>query len=88
MDDFTYMITALLGAIIAIEAVDACLLIANHLTQWSMASNFTRFYFDVDPECRTGCLNDKVIEDVEKSKADAMEERLQQEEISYIRVDL
>jgi hypothetical protein len=53
-----------------------------------MASNFTRFYFDVDPECRTGCLNDKVIEDVEKSKADAMEERLQQEEISYIRVDL
>jgi hypothetical protein len=53
-----------------------------------MASNFTRFYFDFEQDCRTGCLNGKAFEDVEKSKADAMEERLQREEISYIRVDL
>ena len=53
-----------------------------------MASNLTRFYLDVDDDCRTGCLNGKVFEDVETTEADDLEKRLQQEEISYIRVDL
>jgi hypothetical protein len=53
-----------------------------------MASNFTRFYLDVDEDCRTGCLNGKVFEDVETIDADELERRLQQDEISYIRVDL
>lgn len=55
---------------------------------WLMASNLTRFYLDTDEECRTGCLNGKVFEDVETIEADALEKRLQEEEISYIRVDL
>jgi len=33
-------------------------------------------------------LNGKVFEDVETTEADDLEKRLQQEEISYIRVDL
>ena len=53
-----------------------------------MASNLTRFYLDFDEECRTGCLNGKVFEDVETVEADEFEKRLQAEEISYIRVDL
>ena len=88
MDDFTYAIILALGAIIGIEVIDTCLLVAKHLTPWAMSSNLTRFYLDFDQECRTGCLNGKAFEDVEKSEADAMEERLQQEEISYIRIDL
>jgi hypothetical protein len=53
-----------------------------------MILNFTRFYFDIDEDCRTDYLNGKVLEDIETIKADAFEERLQAEEISYIRVDL
>jgi hypothetical protein len=53
-----------------------------------MASNLTRFYLDVDDDCRTGCLNGKVFEDVETVEADKFEKRLQEQEISYIRVDL
>jgi len=53
-----------------------------------MASNLTRFYLDVDDDCRTGCLNGKVFEDVETIEADQFEKRLQEEKISYIRVDL
>lgn len=53
-----------------------------------MASNLTRFYLDTDEDCRTGCLNGKVFEDIETIKADQFEKRLQTEEISYIRVDL
>lgn len=53
-----------------------------------MASNLTRFYLDTDEDCRTGCLNGRAFEDVETIEADAFEERLQADEISYIRVDL
>ncbi len=53
-----------------------------------MASNLTRFYLDVDDDCRTGCLNGKAFEDVKTIEADALEKRLQEREISYIRVDL
>jgi hypothetical protein len=53
-----------------------------------MASNLTRFYLDVDDDCRTGCLNGKAFEDVETVEANEFEKRLQEREISYIRVDL
>ncbi len=53
-----------------------------------MASNLTRFYLDFDEECRTGCLNGKAFEDVETIDADKYEKRLQDQKISYIRVDL
>jgi hypothetical protein len=53
-----------------------------------MASNLTRFYLDTDDDCRTGCLNGKAFEDVERIDADTFEARLQEQEISYIRIDL
>jgi len=53
-----------------------------------MASNFTRFYLDTDEDCRTGCLNGKAFEDVDRAVANEFERRLQEEEIPYIRVDL
>lgn len=53
-----------------------------------MASAFTRFYLDTDEDCRTGCLNGKAFEDVDKCEANEFEKRLQEQEISYIRVDL
>ena len=53
-----------------------------------MSSNLTRFYYDVDEDCRTGCLNNKTFDDVETVEADAYEAELKEKEIDYIRVDL
>lgn len=53
-----------------------------------MSSNLTRFYYDFDEECRTGCLNGKAFDDVETTEADAFEEELKSQDIEYLRVDL
>lgn len=52
-----------------------------------MSINLTRFYYDVDGDCRTGCFNGKVFEDIETIEADAHEKELQLKDIEYIRVD-
>jgi hypothetical protein len=49
--------------------------------------NLTRFYYDVDEDCRTGCLNGKAFDDVETVEADAFEETLNAKDIEYLRVD-
>jgi hypothetical protein len=53
-----------------------------------MASNLTRFYFDFDDDCRTGCLEGLSFVDVETIEADEYETDLQQQDISYTRIDL
>jgi hypothetical protein len=53
-----------------------------------MSSNLTRFYYDVDEDCRTGCFNSKVFDDVETIEADAFEKKLKSQDIEYLRVDL
>jgi hypothetical protein len=53
-----------------------------------MGSNLTRFYFDFDEDCRTGCLNYLAFEDIETIEADLYEIELQSKEISYTRIDL
>jgi len=53
-----------------------------------MGSNLSRFYFDFDEDCRTGCLNNLAFEDVETIEADAYEKELQSKNIPYTRIDL
>ena len=53
-----------------------------------MMSNLTRFYFEFDNECRTGCFEGLAFEDIETIEADVYEIELQFKEISYTRVDL
>ena len=53
-----------------------------------MGINLTRFYFDFDEDCRTGCVNNLAFQDVETLEADEMEEDLKTQNINYIRVDL
>lgn len=53
-----------------------------------MGINLTRFYFDFDEDCRTGCVNNLAFQDVETVEADEMEEDLKVQNINYIRVDL
>lgn len=52
-----------------------------------MSSNLTRFYYDFDEDCRTGCFNDKAFDDVETIEADEFELELQQQNIEYTRID-
>lgn len=53
-----------------------------------MSINLTRFYFDFDEDCRTGCFSDLAFQDIETIEADEMEEDLKAQNINYIRVDL
>lgn len=53
-----------------------------------MSISLTRFYFDFDEDCRTGCFSDLAFQDVETVEADEMEEDLKSQGITYIRVDL
>jgi hypothetical protein len=53
-----------------------------------MTSNLTRFYFEFDDDCRTGCFEGLAFTDVETIEADAYEEDLQNQDIFYTRVDL
>jgi hypothetical protein len=53
-----------------------------------MGSNLTRFYFDFDDDCRTGCLNGLAFVDMETIEADEYENELREQEIGYTRVDL
>lgn len=53
-----------------------------------MSSNLTRFYYDVNEDCRTGCFNGKIFDDVETVEADVFEEKLKLQDIDYLRVDL
>ncbi len=53
-----------------------------------MAIDLTRFYYDFDDDCRTGCLLNLAFEDVERKEADQFERDLKEKEISYLRVDL
>lgn len=50
--------------------------------------NLTRFYYDFDEDCRTGCFNNLAYEDVETVEADDFEARLREQDILYTRVDL
>lgn len=52
-----------------------------------MTSNLTRFYFDFDEDCRTGCLNHLAFQDVETIEADTYEEELKSQDIPYTRID-
>ncbi len=53
-----------------------------------MSSNLTRFYYDFDEDCRTGCFQGKVFDDVETIEADAFEQELISKDIFYTRVDV
>lgn len=53
-----------------------------------MASNLTRFYFEFDEECRTGCLEGLAFLDMETIEADEYENELREKEIGYTRIDL
>ena len=55
---------------------------------WKMTANLTRFYFDFDDECRTGCFVNLAYKDVETIEADAYERELQSQDVPYTRVDL
>jgi hypothetical protein len=52
-----------------------------------MGSNLTRFYYESEEEMER-YLPKASFEDVETIEADAIEKRLQEKNISYIRVDL
>jgi hypothetical protein len=53
-----------------------------------MGTNLTRFYLEFDDDCRTGCFEGLAFEDVETIEADQYERNLQEQEISYTRIDL
>lgn len=53
-----------------------------------MGSNLTRFYFEFDEDCRTGCFEGLAFEDVETIEADEYESNLKTQEIPYTRIDL
>lgn len=53
-----------------------------------MTSNLTRFYFEFDDDCRTGCFEGLAFEDVETIEADEYEKDLQNQDILYTRIDL
>jgi hypothetical protein len=53
-----------------------------------MTSNLTRFYFEFDEDCRTGCFEGLSFLDVETIEADQYEQDLQNQDISYTRIDL
>jgi hypothetical protein len=53
-----------------------------------MTSNLTRFYFEFDEDCRTGCFESLAFADVETIEADEYEKDLQDQDISYTRIDL
>jgi hypothetical protein len=55
---------------------------------WKMTANLTRFYFDFDEECRTGCFVNLAYKDVETIEADEYERELQSQDVPYTRVDL
>jgi len=50
--------------------------------------NLTRFYYDFDDDCRTGCFNGLAYEDIETVEADEFETALKSKEIPYTRIDL
>jgi hypothetical protein len=43
---------------------------------------------EFDDDCRTGCFEGLAFEDVETIEADQYERNLQEQEISYTRIDL
>jgi hypothetical protein len=53
-----------------------------------MGSNLTRFYYDFDEECRTGCLANLAFEDIETIEANEFEAKLKNQDIPYLRIDL
>ena len=61
---------------------------ANQSGTSYMACRLTRFYYDFDEECRTGCLENLAFEDVCLEDADEFEKNLQLQEIPYTRIDL
>jgi len=52
-----------------------------------MTSNLTRFYFEFDEDCRSGCLEGLAFVDVETIEAEQYENDLQSKEINYLRID-
>jgi len=50
--------------------------------------NLTRFYYDFDEDCRTGCFNNLAYEDVKTIEADAFEAKLREQDVPYTRIDL
>ena len=50
--------------------------------------NLTRFYYDFDEDCRTGCFRDLAYEDIETAEADAFEAKLREQDVPYTRIDL
>ena len=53
-----------------------------------MVANITRFYFDFDEDCRTGCTNNLAFEDVPNEEADEYEDKLKEQNIQYTRIVL
>jgi len=53
-----------------------------------LVANITRFYFDFDEDCRTGCVNDLAFEDVLNEEADEYEANLKEQNIQYTRIVL
>jgi hypothetical protein len=52
-----------------------------------MTSNLTRFYFEFDEDCRTGCFEGLSFIDVETIEAEQYENDLKSQEIAYTRID-
>lgn len=48
--------------------------------------NITRFYFDFDEDCRTGCLLNLAFQDVPNEEAEKYENKLKEKGIQYVKV--
>jgi hypothetical protein len=53
-----------------------------------MVANLTRFYYDFDEDCRTGCFVNLSFEDIETTEADLFEAKLRERGVNYTRIDL
>lgn len=53
-----------------------------------MSTNLTRFYFDFDEDCRTGCMAELAFEDVENSEVEEYEKKLNEKNVQYIKIPL
>ena len=53
-----------------------------------MSANITRFYFDFDEDCRTGCLLELAFEDVKNSEVEEYEKKLKERDVQYIKISL
>jgi len=53
-----------------------------------MSAKITRFYFDFDEDCRTGCLLELAFEDIDNADVKEYEQKLKEKDVQYIKIPL